>query len=446
MMNRDEFFKKLLAAAKEAGADEAEAFFLEDESMRVLTREGEVNDYTVHTSGGLSLRVLKNGKMGASFTEALDDDAIPMLVKNALESAALIDDEDEQFMFAGSPEYAEVRSTGDPGAPEQRIALAIKIDKMAREMHPLVKELGMHTGVETGRGTMRLMNTLGLDLSHTADECACVVSTVARRDGKTTTGFSLDWGMELAKLDPEKMCREAVEGAVFMLDAAPCASGATPVIFRNDCMPSMLSVFASIFSAEAAQKGLSLLKGREGEKIAAECVTLVDDPLLPGGAGSCPFDAEGVATYRKEIISSGVLTTLLHNLKTAKKAGTHSTGNAARGGYASGVTISAKNLFIAPGEEDLDALCARMGTGLVITDVSGLHAGADAVSGDFSLLAEGYLVENGKKDRPVDQVTVAGNFFQLLQDVVAVGNDLRFPGGGIGSPSVWVRELTVAGK
>ena len=86
-----------------------------------------------------------------------------------------------------------------------------------------------------------------------------------------------------------------------------------------------------------------------------------------------------------------------------------------------------------------------MGRGIVITDVSGLHAGANAVSGDFSLLAQGYLVEDGKKAQPVEQVTVAGNFFEVLKNVVAVGSDLKFP-GGVGSPSVWVREISVAGK
>lgn len=444
-MTRDEFFHALLAAAKEAGADEAEAFFLQNESMHAMANQGVIDDYAVNTAGGLSLRVLKNGKMGAAFTEALDEDAIPMLVKNALESAALIDDEDEQFLFEGSPEYAQVECAGNPGTPEERIALALQIDKQAREIDPRVTELGLYTGVETDHGSMRLMNTRGLDLRHAADTSACFVETVARENGRTTTGFAMDFANSLASLKPEAMCREAVEEAVFQLGASPCESGSMPVIFRNDCMPSMLGAFSGVFSAEAAQKNLSLLKDREGEEIAAPCVTLVDDPLLPGGAATCPFDAEGVAAYRKEVISRGTLTTLLHNLKTAKKAGVKTTGNAARVSYASSVGIAPANFFFAPGEDDLSALCAKMGRGLVVTSVDGLHAGADAVSGDFSLLAKGYLVENGQKGRAVEQVTVAGNFFQLLRDIVAVGSDLRFPSGGMGSPSVWVKSLTVAG-
>ena len=446
MMTRDEFFRALLQAARDAGAEEAEAFFLQSESMRALARQGEIDDYSVNQSGGLSLRVLKDGKVGSAFTEALDEQAIPMLVQNALKSAALIDDADEQFFFAGSPEYADVSCQGDAGTPQQRIAMALALDRDARKIDPLVTELGLYTGVETGRGTLRLTNTLGLDLSHTWDECACFVSTIARRDARTTSGFAMDWGQRLCALDPEKTCREAVESAVFLLDAKPCKSGTMPVIFRNDCMPSLLGAFCGIFSAEAAQKGLSLLNGREGEKIAADCITLVDDPLLAGGAATRPFDLEGVATSRKEIISAGKLATLLHNLKTAKKAGCKTTGNASRGGYASSVGVSPSNLYLCPGTKSLQALCAQMGSGLVVTGLSGLHAGADPISGDFSLLCEGYLVENGQKSRPIDQVTVAGNFYRLLQDAVAVGDDLKFPSGALGSPSVLVGALTVAGQ
>jgi PmbA protein len=110
------------------------------------------------------------------------------------------------------------------------------------------------------------------------------------------------------------------------------------------------------------------------------------------------------------------------------------------------VNVSPSNFFLAPGKKTLAELMADMGDGLVITEVSGLHAGANAISGDFSLIAQGYTVKNGKKDAPVEQITVAGNFYQLLKNIRAVGSDLLFPGSSIGSPSVDVGEISVAGK
>ena len=170
---------------------------------------------------------------------------------------------------------------------------------------------------------------------------------------------------------------------------------------------------------------------------------------MAGKASSTPFDGEGVPTSYKEIISGGKLTTLLHNLKTAKKQGVKSTGNGSRPSYASPVGIAPTNFYIKPGEAGLDEMAAKLGDGLVITRLEGLHAGANPISGDFSLGAKGYKVENGRLGGAVKQITIAGNFYQLLKDIVEVGSDLRFgfPGAAcFGSPSVRVSKLSVAGK
>jgi len=222
-------------------------------------------------------------------------------------------------------------------------------------------------------------------------------------------------------------------------------SGVWRAVIRRDAMRSLLSTFSGIFSAENAQKKLSLLDGREGETIAASCVTLIDDPLLPGGFASIPFDGEGSACRTKAVIENGVLKTLLHSRKTARKAGTVSTGNARRS-VTSPVQVAPTNFFFRPGEKDLDALLRDMGEGLLITELGGLHAGANPISGDFSLIAKGFLVSGGKQGEPVEQITIAGNFYQLLKNIRAVGNDLEFKGGSIGSPSMDAGSIHVAGK
>jgi PmbA protein len=156
-----------------------------------------------------------------------------------------------------------------------------------------------------------------------------------------------------------------------------------------------------------------------------------------------------VATRTKTVIENGKLKTFLHNLKTAKKDGVESTGNASRASFKAPVGISPTNFFIQPGELSYEDMIKRMGDGLIIIDVQGLHSGANPVSGDFSLGAYGYLVEKGQIVRPVEQITVAGNFFTLLETVEEIGSDLKFgrpsPGGYVGSPTLLVRHLSVAG-
>jgi PmbA protein len=210
----------------------------------------------------------------------------------------------------------------------------------------------------------------------------------------------------------------------------------------------LLATFYGVLSADAAQKGLSLLKGRENSEIAMQSVTVLDDPHLPRGLASTPFDAEGVATSRRAIVERGVLTTLLHNLKTAKKQGVQTTGNASKGSYASPVGVAPTNLYIEPSTVTFDDMLGKLGEGVLITDLTGLHSGTNPISGEFSLGAKGYMVENGAITKPVNQITVAGNFFEALKRVEAVGSDLLFgfPGPSYcGSPALLVSELSVGG-
>ncbi|MDR1263307.1 MAG: TldD/PmbA family protein [Oscillospiraceae bacterium] len=445
----DIFIGKLLAAAKAGGVDKAEAYLRKTESFQSFVENGEVSEYGVNSSGGLALRALVGGKMGTAYTEAFDDDAIDMLVSRVLESASLIEDPDEQFLFGGSASYTELDTlarTPGGGTADEKIKYACDLEKLTLSLDPLVTKLGYQNGVESTHTQVRIVGTNGLNLRHEADGIAAIVMPVAKRGERTSDSTGLRLARNLSDLPMEEMAKEAVAEAVFMLDAAPCESGSYEVILRFDAMSMMLTTFQGVFSAENTQKGLSLLKGKVGEAIAAPCVTLKDDPHREGGGGSRPFDDEGVATFPKNVIDGGKLTTLLHNLKTAKKDGVAATGNAAKGSYAATVKVAPSNFHFQPGGDGLDALCESMGEGLVITDLAGTHAGANDISGEFSLLSKGYRVRGGKKAEPVEQITVAGNFFDMLKHIKAVGSDLRFPFGGAGSPSVWVGTLSVAGK
>ena len=248
------------------------------------------------------------------------------------------------------------------------------------------------------------------------------------------------------------------KGLVEMFDASIGAgsvpSGKYTVVFSNKTMATLLMTYASVFSAEAAQKGMSLLNGKEGEKIAADFITIVDDPSYHNSVMKRSFDGEGVATYAKNVVEDGVLTTLLHNLKTAANAGVKSTGNAGRPSYASVIGVSPFTFYIRPdgeaGEKTAgkvpEDLLRKADNGIYVTELTGLHAGASAVTGDFSLSARGFLIAEGAKAAPVKNFTVSGNFFDLLKSVEVLGKDLDFVRGTFGSPSMLIRNLAIAGE
>ena len=176
-------------------------------------------------------------------------------------------------------------------------------------------------------------------------------------------------------------------------------------------------------------------------------VTLVDDPAYPGSFLQRSFDAEGSPACRKNIVEDGRLNTLLYDLKNAAIAGRETTGNASKANYDSPVGIRPFTLYLKGGEMTEEELLKTAENGVYINALGGLHAGANPVSGDFSLQSAGFLIENGKKTRRVKSFTVAGNFYDLLGSIRAVASNLEFPGmGTVGSPSVLVDGLSVAGK
>ena len=447
-MTIDQFIRALLDEAKKEGIEAAEIYLSSGDSFRAMCVQGQIANYTVNATRGLSLRGLYLGKMGYAATEAFDEEAVTQLVQAVKESAELTEDEDVQEIYPGDKEYPRMdnyQPALDEIPENRKLDLIQEIEKKALAMDERITALNYNM-ISTSSGETRIVNSFGLNLNYRDNAAVCYVSATAKEGERISTGSGFKVSRNFEDFDAEAIAKDAVDEALFMLKASPVPSGTYRAIIDAKCMPDLLGVFAGVFSAESAQKDMSLLAGKEGEMIASEIVTLMDDPLLPGGLASQPFDAEGVATRTKAVIEKGKLTTLLHNLKTARKAGVKTTGNAAKAGYAGAVNVSPSNFYLAPGEKTQAELLADMGDGLVITEVSGLHAGANPISGDFSLIAQGYTVKDGKKDQPVEQITVAGNFYQLLKNIRAVGSDLTFPGSSIGSPSVDVGEIAVAGK
>jgi len=329
---------------------------------------------------------------------------------------------------------------------KQKIDFAMELEKRALAMDPRIKA-SQYCMMGTGYGSSMLFNTKGLELTDSGNYAYAVLMVLAEENGVFSSGFDFIIDNDFTKFDLDKMVQKAVGMALDFLDAKPVKSGKYQIILDGMESADILSAVSSIFSARSVQKGLSLLKGKLNEKIAADCVTIVDDPFLVGGTGTASFDGEGVATRYKEIVENGMLKTYLHNLKSAKKDGIESTGNASRGSYKSTIGISASNFYFKPGEKDVEELIEGIEKGIHIVGLDGLHSGFNPISGDFSLPAKGYLIENGKKVRAVNQITVSGNYYDALKNITAVASDLKFAmGGGTGSPSIVINELAVAGE
>ncbi len=450
-MDVREFKELVFQAGAEAGLEDMEIYVVRSKDLSIRVFQEEVDDYTLSVGLGVGFRARFAGNIGYAYAETLATDSIQLLVEGAKANAQVIDSDDEVVLFAGADSYPQVDAYNKGLAevkPEAKIEFAKELEQAAFAADDRVSMVNW-AAMGYREGETYIANTLGLEQSFSRNGAYGLVSAVARQDDQVKTGgrtlFSNDW----SEFDAHQLANEAVAEAVSLLGAETVKSGEYRVLLRYDVVRTFLGTFASVFSAEAVQKGLSLLAGRLEQQIASSVVTLIDDPLLANGAASAPFDGEGVPTRTKNVIEAGKLNTYLHNLKTAQKDGIQSTGNAARPSFKSPVGISPSNFYIQPGEMAYQELVKELGDGLIIVSVQGAHSGANPVSGDFSLGAYGYLVQDGKIIRPVDQITIAGNFFKLLEDVEVVGSDLEFGspgmGGNVGAPSLIIGKLAVAG-
>lgn len=443
-MDFNQFKEKAFETALAKGCDAAELYFVEGDSFLAMVLEQQLDSYSVSRERGLNLRVQLAGKNGYAYTESLE--APETLVLRAMDNARAIENEDDHPM-QGKCEYQALpkrECRADTASEREKIELAMALERAAKAQDPRIARV-MRSAVGSVSAVTRICNTLGLDAEGEERVAYSYVVPVASAEGQVKDGFA--FRVDDGVFDVEGCAKEAAARAVEQLGGAPVPAGEYRILFENQAMADLLAAFSPMFSADAAQKGLSLLAGKEGETIAAPCVTILDDPFH--AVNPRAFDAEGVPCAQKAVVESGVLRTLLHNLKTAKKAGVASTGNGGRADTAAPVGVMPTNFYLKAGAEDFDALVARLGDGVIITDVSGLHAGLNTISGEFSLLASGKLVEGGKVVRAVEQITVSGSFLSLMRGVEAVGSDLRFglPGGScFGSPSVLAGKLTVSGK
>lgn len=450
-MDIRDFKNKVFAKAKENGFSEYEIYYYKADNFGVNVYSGEVDKYSVSNTIGVSFRGILNGKMGYSYTEILDEAAVEFLVESAKDSALTIENEDKEFIYSGKDTYFELdaynKTLKEIGA-DNKIQLALKLEKEAKEKDEKVVNIG-YCGVGSADMEYGLMNSSGIELFHKYNYAFGAVSPVVTDGERKYDGFSYRISNDFNEINSEIIAEEAVKEALDFIGGAPVNSGDYKIVLRNDISASLLATFSGAFSADNAQKGLSLLKGRVGEQIASTIVNVVDNPHLKNGLASSHFDAEGVATYKKNVIDNGTLKTLLYNLRTAAKDGVKTTGNASKGSIASPVGISPSNFYIENGVVDFNSMLESVGNGLYITELAGLHSGANGVTGDFSLAAKGFIIENGKISRPVEQITVAGNYFKLLGDIELIADDLKFSLGGgnanYGSPSVFVKNLAVAG-
>lgn len=448
-MNIDEarvILKELIGRAKDYGFEDACVNYADHESVSIDILNGEVSSYENSRDSGITFRGLKNGQMGTCSTNILDENTVDYLLKGAMENCEILDDEDPDFIYC-DPDHKELYYSQMSDAYEKNTydrfkELGLQIEKAILDIDPSVKQVD-YLSIACERGPALMMNTKGLNAYTDEDGISLYAGARAERDGEVKSGGHYWIGKDIDDFDLDDFVATVKDNLITKFGAKSVKSGSYDCVFKNEAFVSLFKAFFSNFSSYPIQKGLSLLAGKTGTAIASDVFTLSEIPMYEKALTKIPFDTEGVMTYDKAIIDKGVFETALYNLKTANKENRTSTGNGFRGGI--GVT----NLVVTPGTKTFDELCVTISEGLIITEVSGLHAGVNSISGDFSLLCEGFVIAEGKRGRPVEQITISGNFYDLMFRIREFGNDtVNVPGsrGEFFCPSVIISNMSIAGE
>lgn len=407
-----------------------------DESLENLLR---AEDF------GVGIRVFKDNKMGFAYTTDLREESVKETVKVAKEICH-ITPPDEGFTLGGCQNWGNMESYYDQEGlkkpVEEKIELLISLERKAKKLDSRVKGV-RKTSLREIESHILCLNSCGLFYEYKGTWYASMMALLAEEDHDQSISYEYIGSRSLSSMPFDSMVEDVVFKATSLLKPSSFETKKIPVILYRDTSAMLLEAFSPIFLGDSLVKGKTLLKDKKGQKVFSEKLTLLDDGTIQDGFMSLPLDAEGYPTQRNVLVKDGVFKGFLHSSYSAIKSKEEPTGNSIRESFKSLPSSGITNLYIQPGEVSLEEMLKDQSEVLLITELMGLHT-VDPVSGDFSLGASGLIYKKGKKHMSVRGVVIGGNIRDLWGSIIEVGKDLKFY-GNVGSPSLYIKELTVGG-
>lgn len=428
--------------------EQVEAFAARGRQTDVVVYEGRIESLSTATSQGLGVRVVVGGREGFAYAGSLDDGVVAETLGEARDNAGF--GSTDEFLGLAVPDGvapAELSLWRDELATvpvAAKVDLALELERRVRAGDRRIRSVQSAAYGDTASESA-LATSTGMAAATRRTGCYLAAVAVAAEGDDSQVGVGYSVGRAPSELDMAEAVDDAVERSTSMLGAVKPPSGRMPVVFDRRVTVALLQILAGTLSGDAVLKGRSLFASRVGEQVAAPGLTLVDDPTDERAYGASVFDSEGLACRRNVLIADGVLQGFAYNTYAGRRAGVASTASAVRGGFRATPAIGCRALILAPGEEDEAAIMARIGDGVLVRSISGVHSGVSVVSGDFSVGAEGRMIRGGQPAEPVREMTIASTLQRMLAGVVAVGNDLEFLPGSAAGVTLAVADMSLSG-
>ncbi|HRK01147.1 MAG TPA: TldD/PmbA family protein [Oligoflexia bacterium] len=446
-------FDKLHQFKTKGTIDAFEILFQRSSQLGIEVQGGKVDHLSRATDQGMAFRVLKDQRMGFSYTFDLSENAVNVALRTAIDIAALMPQDpllslvtfrDQKYTTIDSKSGHDVYDLqGIERNIEEKIELAREVERAARSVDQRITRV-RKAGYDESIGEIVIVDTDGTRLSHHGTTFSTEILCVAEDGQSAETGYESISSPLSKNLKATWVGEMGGRNALELLHATPAPTRKCPAIFRNSVVAELIGFLSGSFSAENIDKNFSLLSlNKIGQQVFSKELNIYDDGLLPGGLATGAFDGEGMPQSRTTLLKAGVVESILADQYYARKMKIKATGNCSRG-IKTPPSIGTTNLYLEKGPHSFEALLKQAHNGVVITEVMGLHT-ANPVTGEFSVGASGLLIENGQITKPVKGFAIAGNLTDLLSKVTAVGNDHRF-WGTTGASSFMVSELNIGGS
>lgn len=410
---------QVIDLVKAAGAS-GDLIIDQGESLSLKASDGELEEYKVSSSQIFGLRVIKDGKVGTAYSEAADSDALSSLVEQALTNASFTAIEVHENILSNE---VTLKTDDLVLCPAEEVSIDEKVNfalKMESDLAAKDKVKNVpYNGVQDNTTQRHIFSSAGLNAYSKSRMCAAYAYALIEQGDKNAMEGIGQAARLFTALDANDIVEKAYTHTLNILDGSPVPSGHYDVIFDEEVQASLFGVFTLMFSGKSAKDGVNPMREKLGDSIADARLNLTDQPLSTEGFGYQLFDAEGTATQSTPLIVNGTLNTLIHNSATASFFDMQTTGHAARGPKST-MGVGLHQLEISAGSASQTDLFS--GKYLLLTDLTGMHSGANAISGDFSFGASGFLYEDGQLRQPVRGVTVAANFYDMLNKISLIGD------------------------
>jgi len=435
----------LLAAARRRGIGEAEVFVETSRRTRVEVSRGRVEELGHADEVGVAMRILRDGATGFSFTASLEGPALEDLVERS-EAAARVATADEYAGLGEAMPAPEAQGIWDPELAKLKVGAKLRTardeEKACLSADSRINSV-IFARYEDAATTTRIVNSRGLDRAYPATLARLIVFCTAAGKDKGSMGEGVVEERAFAPLRKRQVGREAARRAAIAVAGIPPETDEMTLLFKPWAALSFLHAVIGALGGEAVQLGQSMFVGKQGQVVASPLVNLIDDGLLPGRPGSSPVDGEGVPRQTTPLVTDGVLRGHYHDLRSARRAGVPSTGNAGRIGYRHPPRQSPSNACLAAGETPPGTLLSSIDYGIEVVSFTDT-GGVNGITGDFSVAASGRRIRHGQLSESLDPFTICGNLRDLLMQITGVGTDLTWF-GNLGSPTVRIDGLKVVG-